>query len=40
MGCSLSFPDVSEGEESDSNAGDLGFDPLQKGMAVHSSILT
>ena len=27
MGCSISFPDVSEGKESASNAGDLGLDP-------------
>ena len=41
---SLGFPGGSDGEESACNAGDLGSilgreDPLEKGMATHSSIL-
>ena len=36
----LGFPGGSAGKESDCNAGDLGWeDPLEKGMATHSSIL-
>ena len=36
----LSFPGSSDGEESACNEGDLGWeDPLQEGMATHSSIL-
>ena len=40
----LSFPGGSDGREPDYNAGDLGLipgweDPLEKGMATHSSIL-
>ena len=39
------FPGGSDGKESACNAGDLGLilgreDPLEKGMATHSSILT
>ena len=35
-----SFPSSSNGKESACNAGDLGWeDPLEKGMATHSSIL-
>ena len=38
------LPDISDGEESACNAGDLGSslgqkDPLEKGMATHSSII-
>ena len=38
------FPGGSDGEESACNAGDLGSildweDPLEEGMAIHSSIL-
>ena len=37
------FPGGSDGKESASNEGDLGTlgqeDPLEKGMAIHSSIL-
>ena len=34
------FPDGSAGKESVCNVGDLGWeDPLEKGMATHSSIL-
>ena len=38
------FPDGSEGKESGCNEGDLGLipvqeDPLEKGMATHSTIL-
>ena len=29
----------SDGKESTCNAGDLGYDPLEKGMATHPSIL-
>ena len=41
---SYGFPGGSDGEESASNAGDLGSipgseDPLEKGMATYSSIL-
>ena len=40
----MGLPDSSVGKESTCNAGDLGLipgqeDPLEKGMAVHSSIL-
>ena len=40
----LGFPSGSDGKESACNAGDLGLipgweDPLEKGMATHSSIL-
>ena len=36
----LGFPGGSAGKESDCNAGDLGWeDPLEKGMATHSSAL-
>jgi len=38
----LGFSGVSEGKKSICNAGDLGLgweDPLEKGMATHSSIL-
>ena len=40
----LDFPGDSDGKESACNAGDLGSslgwqDPLEKGMATHSSIL-
>ena len=40
----LGFPGSSAGKESASNAGDLGSipgweDPLEEGMATHSSIL-
>ena len=36
----LGFPDGSAGKESACNVGDLGWeDPLEKGMATHSSIL-
>ena len=34
------FPHGSDSKESDCSAGDLGWDdPLEKGMATHSSIL-
>ena len=34
------FPDGSYGKESACNAGDLGWeDPLEEGMATHSSVL-
>ena len=34
------FPSGSDGKESASSVGDLGWeDPLEKGMATHSSIL-
>ena len=37
----MDFPGDSDGEEFTCNAGDLGWeDPLEKGMATHSSILT
>ena len=37
----LGFPGGSDSKEPDSNMGDLGWeDPLEKGMATHSSILT
>ena len=41
----MGFPCGSAGKESACNAGDLGSilgweDPLEKGMAIHSSILT
>ena len=37
----LGFPGGSDGEESTCNMGDLGWeDPLEKGMATHSSILS
>ena len=41
----MGFPGGSEGKESALDAGDLGLipgweDPLEKGMATHSSILT
>ena len=36
----MGFPGVSDGKEATCNAGDLGWkDPLEKGMATHSSIL-
>ena len=40
----MGFPGVSDGKQSASNAGDPGLipeseDPLEKGMATHSSIL-
>ena len=40
----LGFPGGSDGKESTCSAGDLGWilgweDPLEKGMAIHSSIL-
>ena len=40
----ICFPDVSDGKESAFNVGDLGLipgleNPLEKGMATHSSIL-
>ena len=35
----MGFPGGSAGKESACNAGDLGFDPLEKGKATHSSIL-
>ena len=36
----LGFPGGSDGKESTRNAGDLGWeDPLEEGMATHSSIL-
>ena len=40
----LGFPGGSDGKESTCSAGDLGLilgweDPLEKGMAIHSSIL-
>ena len=40
----LGFPGGSDGKESTCNAGDLGLilgweDPLEMGMAIHSSIL-
>ena len=36
----LGFPGGSDSKEPDSNMGDLGWeDPLEKGMATHSSIL-
>ena len=40
----LGFPGGSDGKESTGSAGDLGLilgweDPLEKGMATHSSIL-
>ena len=36
----LGFPGGSAGKESACNAGDLGWeDPLEEGMAIHSSIL-
>jgi len=36
----LGFPGVSDSKESTCSAGDLGWeDPLEKGMATHSSIL-
>ena len=40
----MGFPGVSESKESTCNAGDLGSilgweDPLEEGMAIHSSIL-
>ena len=36
----LGFPGGSAGKESDCNAGDLGWeDPLEEGMATHSSAL-
>ena len=40
----MGFPSVSDGKESASNAGDLSLipaweDPLEKGIATHSSIL-
>ena len=36
----LGFPDGSNGKEHACSAGDLGWeDPLEKGMATHSSIL-
>ena len=43
-GTYLGFPGGSDGKESTCNAGDLGLipgqeDPLEKGMATHSSIL-
>ena len=35
----MSFPGSPDGEESTCNVGDLGWeDPLEKGMATHSSI--
>ena len=44
LGFYLGFPGSSSGKESACNAGDLGSilgleDPLEKGMATHSSIL-
>ena len=33
------FPGSSNGKETPCNVGDLGWDPLEKGMATHSSIL-
>ena len=41
----MGFPGGSDGKESASNVGDLGLipgleDPLEKGTAAHSSILT
>ena len=37
----MGFPGGSDGEESGCDAGDLGWeDPLEKGMATHSSVLT
>ena len=44
LGLYLGFPGSSSGKESACNAGDLGSilgleDPLEKGMATHSSIL-
>ena len=41
----MGFPNGSAGKESTCNAGDLGSilsweDPLEKGMATHSNILT
>ena len=36
----VGFPAGSDGKKSSCNAGDLGWkDPLEKGMATHSSIL-
>ena len=40
----MGFPDGSDGKDSACNVGDLGSvpglgDPLEKGMAIHSSIL-
>ena len=39
----LDFPGVSDGKKSTCNVGDLGFlhweDPLEEGMATHSSII-
>ena len=36
----MSFPGSPDGKESTCNAGDLGWeDPLEKGIATHSSIL-
>ena len=40
----MGFPGVSDGKESSHNGGDPGSipgleDPLEKGMAIHSSIL-
>ena len=36
----LGFPGGSDGKESAYSAGDLGWeDPLEEGMAIHSSIL-
>ena len=40
----MAFPDGSDGKETSCNAGDLGLtmvekDPMEKGMATHSSIL-
>ena len=36
----MGFPGDSDGEEFTCNVGDLGWeDPLEKGMATHSSIL-
>ena len=36
----MGFSDGSDGKESAYNAGDLGWkDPLEEGMAIHSSIL-
>ena len=39
--CCLGFPDGADGKASTCNVGDLGSeDPLEKGQATHSSILT
>ena len=36
----MGFPGASDGKDSVCSAGDLGWeDPLEKGMATHSSIL-